>query len=188
MMPADRDSRMSSWPCFREETGEKTTSRGGARQKVYTTVIGGIKAESGKNITVQCTLWFPTVKILLLSKDSMSNFMKHLQARPTLLTSTDIQLAKVKVGQLTCYYCLPTNVMKKGECNWCEQEGGNTCQALGLPHLHRCPFGQLRGHQPGTTVHGCFATYSGTSPGGEALNRDVSSISCFRGIIGLPDQ
>ena len=31
MMPADRDSRMSSWPCFRAETGEETTSRGGAR-------------------------------------------------------------------------------------------------------------------------------------------------------------
>ena len=36
---------------------------------------------------------------------------------------TDIQLAKVKVGQLTCQYCLhtkqATNVMKRGDCdNW----------------------------------------------------------------------
>ena len=32
---------------------------------------------------------------------------------------TDIQLAKVKVVQLTCQYYLPTNVMKKGDCdNW----------------------------------------------------------------------
>ena len=32
---------------------------------------------------------------------------------------TEIQLAKVKVGQLTCQYYLPTNVMKKGDRdNW----------------------------------------------------------------------
>jgi len=36
-----------------------------------------LKAESGKNITMQCTLWLHAVKILSLSKDSTSNFMKH---------------------------------------------------------------------------------------------------------------
>src|SRR4029434_4314012 len=32
----------------------------------------------------------------------------------------------------------------------------------------------MRGRQPGTTFHRCFAPYPGTSPGGGAVNRDVS--------------
>ena len=63
-------------------------------RNIHTIFSSKLKAESGKNITVQCTLCFPAVKILSLSKFNEAFTGKTNTAN----VYTDIQLAKVKVG------------------------------------------------------------------------------------------